>query len=325
MALSDLAVYSEYAYTSMTEVLAQQIALFNAASRGAIQLSLASVQGDYSDEVLWKKISVLVRRRNAYGSGAVTPKKLETLVDTMVKVAAGTPPIEIDPGQFRWIQANPQLAGVIIGQQLAGDALADMLNTGIGIGVAAIGNQAAQVLDVTAEAGDLAKMSFLNLGKAAQKFGDRSDAIACWVMHSTPFHGMYQRNLANEGNLFNYGNVAVMQDPLGKLFVVTDSPNLSLVDAAVDYYPALGLVPGAINIQQNNDFDANESTVNGDENIQRSYQAEWSNNFGVLGFAWDKTNGGKSPNDAALFLGTNWDKYASSVKDTAGVLLKVTG
>jgi hypothetical protein len=321
MALSDLAVYSEYAYAAMTEVLSQQIALFNGATRGGIQLSLAANQGDFNDIAFFKKISGLVRRRNAYGSGAVGSKKLEHLIDTMVKVAAGTPPVEIDPGQFRWIQQDPKLAGAILGQQLAGDALADMLNTSLGIAVAALGTKAANTLDKTAATGNDGLMNFANLGAGAAKFGDRSDAIRAWVMHSTPFFQMYGQNLANSANLFNYSTVNVIQDPMGKLFVLTDSANL-FTDAAADYYNTLGLVDGAVLCQQNNDFDANEESKNGDENIQRTYQAEWSYNVGLKGFSWDKTAGGKSPADAALFTGTNWDQYATSHKDTAGVLLK---
>lgn len=321
MALSDLAVYSEYAYSSMTEVLAQQIQLFNAATNGAINLSLAANQGDFNDVAFFKKISGLVRRRNAYGSGAVSEKNLQMLVDTMVKVAAGTPPVRIDPGMFRWIQQNPEIAGAVLGQQLAGDALADMLNTALGIGVAALGTKTANTLDRTAETGALGTMTFANLGLAAAKFGDRSDAIVAWVMHSTPFFQMYQTNLANAAQLFNYSNVNVIRDPLGKLFVITDSASL-FTDTTADYYNTLGLVNGALAVQQNNDFDAAEETVTGDENIIRKYQAEWSYNMGILGFSWDKTNGGKSPNDAALLTGTNWDQYATSHKDTAGVLVK---
>jgi hypothetical protein len=73
----------------------------------------------------------------------------------------------------------------------------------------------------------------------------------------------------------------------------------------------------------NGDFVQNVQTLNGDENIKRTIQSEWSYNLGIKGYAWDKTNGGKSPNDAALATGTNWDRYATSFKDTAGVLLKV--
>ena len=38
--------------------------------------------------------------------------------------------------------------------------------------------------------------------------------------------------------------------------------------------------------------------------------------------AWDKANGSHSPTDAALFTSTNWDKYSTSIKDLAGVILK---
>jgi hypothetical protein len=100
---------------------------------------------------------------------------------------------------------------------------------------------------------------------------------------------------------------------------MTDSPQL-VVAGSPTMYPVLGLVSGAVSVEQNGDFDANEETKNGDENIVRTYQAEWSYNIGVKGFAWDKTNGGKSPTDAALFTATNWDKYATDNKDVAGVV-----
>ena len=47
MALSDLQVYSEYAYTTFTETLQQQVELFNAATGGALLLSSAAHQGDF--------------------------------------------------------------------------------------------------------------------------------------------------------------------------------------------------------------------------------------------------------------------------------------
>jgi hypothetical protein len=319
MALSDLQVYSETAYASMTEVLQQQVELFNAATGGAITLASAAMQGDFSETAFFKKISGLVRRRNAYGSGAVAAKSLQHLVDAMVKVAAGTPPVRIDPGQFRWIQQNPEVAGAALGQQLAVDTMADMLNTALGAGVAGIGNNAAMVLDRTAETD--ASLSWLVMNLAQAKFGDASSRIVAWVMHSTPLFQLYANNLTNAQQLFNFGNVNVSRDPWGRLLIATDSPAL-FVDATTDYYNTLGLVEGALAVQMNNDFDATEETNTGDENIIRKYQAEWSYNLGLRGYSWDKTNGGKSPNDAALFTGTNWDKWATDNKDTAGVLIK---
>lgn len=321
MALSDLAVFSEYSYAAMTETIAQQIDLFNAASRNTIALAAAAHQGDYSERAFYAKISGLVRRRDAYGSGSVASKKLSHLVDTMVKVAAGTPPVELDPGQFKWIQQNPEVAGAAMGQQLAQDMMADMLNLGIGACYAALSNVSAVIYDATGQTPDT--LTPLHLNKGAQKFGDRSADIAAWIVHSTPMHDFYSNGIANAAQLFTYGTINVISDPFGRVFVVTDSPSLVNPDGAnPDIYHTLGLVPDAIRIDQNNDFTDNTATENGEENIKRTFQAEWSYQLGIKGFAWDKTNGGKSPNDSAILTATNWDKYATSHKDIAGVVVE---
>ena len=72
MALSDLQVYGEYAYTTFTETLQQQVELFNAATGGALMLSSAAHQGDFSQEAFFARIAGgTVRRRNAYGNAVV--------------------------------------------------------------------------------------------------------------------------------------------------------------------------------------------------------------------------------------------------------------
>lgn len=327
MALSDLTVYSEYVYTAMTEVLRQKIDLFNSASGGAIMLGQAPVQGDFSDSVFWARVSGLVRRRNAYGTGTVSEKVMTDLVDTMVKIAAGTPPVRLDPGQFKWIQKNPEEAGAAMGQQIAVETLADLLNTSLGACYAALGQVSAVVKSIMTATppADLLTFGVLNQGQAL--FGDASSQIVAWVMHSKPLFDLYGNALANAERLFNYGNVNVSRDPFGKLLIATDAPGLTFTDTVptpdVAGYAVLGLVPGAIRAMQGNDFTANELALNGGENITRTYQAEWSWTLGIKGFAWDKVNGGKSPADAAVFTATNWDRIATSDKDLAGVVIQV--
>lgn len=318
MALSDLAVFSEYAYSTMTEMQDQQVGLFNAATRGGLVLQSGNHQGDYSDEAMWAKISGLVRRRNAYGSGVVAEKVLEHLTETSVKVAAGTPPVRIDPGMMKWIQRSPEEAGVVVGKQMAEDSIADMLNTAVLVYTAAIGQVANVVYDHSATGA----MSLVALNKGAAKFGDRAGAIVAWVMHSKSAFDIYGEALTNATRLFVFGNVRVIEDGFGRPLVVTDSPNLINTTPTPDVYMALGLTPGAVLVSQNGDFTDNVETKNGDENIIRTYQAEWSYNVGIQGFAWDKTNGGKSPTNAALGTATNWDRYATSDKDLAGVMVK---
>jgi hypothetical protein len=315
VALSDLAVFSEQVNTALTEVLAYQVDLFNAASNGAIVLRAANHSGDYSELAMWAKVNGLVRRRNAYGTGDVAEKTLAQITDTMVKVAAGTPPVRIDPGQFEWINKSPEEAGAVIGQQLAGDTLADMLDTAIICTSAALNGVAALVHDA-----DDGVLEMADYNVAQSKFGDRAGTLAAWIMHSKPLFDLYGAAMANATGLFTFESIQVTRDPFGRVFVITDSP--ALVTAGTpNLYTSLGLVPGAVTVDQNDDFTDNISTVNGKENIVRTYQGEWSYNLGVKGFSWDKTNGGKSPTNAALATSTNWDKYVSSNKDAAGVLI----
>jgi hypothetical protein len=324
MALSDLAVYSEFVYTTFTEVLRQNVALFNSASNNTILLRSASHVGDFSDEVFWAKVDGLVRSRNPYTNGAVSEKNLAQLTDTMVKIARGTPPVRIDPGMLKWIQRSPEEAGAVLGRQLAVDTLADMVNTALGAGVAALEQIPAVYLDITGETVKTMTFGTFNTGQA--KFGDASSQIAAWVMHSKPMFDIYTQALANSEQLFQYGNVQVRRDPFGRTMIVTDSPALTEINVVPDpdvaEYFTLGLTQNAIVVDQNGDFTANEETKNGNENIVKTYQAEWSYELGVKGFAWDKVNGGKAPNDAAIFSSGSWDRTATSHKDLAGVLVR---
>lgn len=325
MALSDLKVYSEYAYSAKTELLDQQLALFNAATGGAFVLRAAATQGDFSEEAFYKAIPGLVRSRNPYGDGAIAQKTLAMSSDTAVKVARGTPEIRMDPHIWQWIQRSPEEAGVVLGQQLAEQAMADMVNTAIGIAVAAIGSQSGLVLDDTTAANGNKPISFIEQTKAVGLMGDRQGSLRTWVMHSGPMTQLYLNALSNVEHLFGWGNTTVARDAQGRLMVITDAPALvtkSTSDTARVAFHSLCLKPGAVMVGEENDWFANEDVKNGSENIVRTYQAQWSVSYGIDGFTWDKDSGGKAPNDAALFAAANWDRTATYLKDLPGVLLK---
>jgi hypothetical protein len=321
MALSDLAVFSEYVYMATTEVITQQTALFNENSNGTMLLRVAENAGDYSDRTFWGSTAGLVRRRNAYGTGSVAEKSLGMLVDTMVKIAAGTPPIRLDPSEMKWIQQDPATRGAALGQQLAKQTMADMVNTAVMIVTAALlGQSGTSVYDGSAVGDGKFTLAMYNEGQ--RLLGDTSDNVVAWLQHSHTIFDVYAANLTNAAHLFTFGNVAIRQDPFGRTIIMADLPALVNLTPTPDVYYTLGLVPGAVEIERNNDYVENTSTVNGTENITSTYQAEWSYNAGVKGFTWDKTNGGKSPTDSALGTSTNWDKIATSYKDLAGILIK---
>ena len=319
MALTNLQVFNQYAYATMQELLSYNINLFNQATKGALVLRGGNNQGDYSDVASYKRISGLVRRRDAYGTGSVSAVDINMLLATAVKVAAGTAPVNIDPHFWQWIQRAPEEAGVVIGRQLAEDTLADMLAASLKSLIAALTTVGATVVyDGTA--------GTLSLGKlvtGSALFGDRADDLACWVIHSKPMFDIFGAALTNANVLFTFGTVKVMQDGFGRPFIITDQTDLVYTSSGTKYH-TLGLAPGGAVIEQNPDFLENIETKNGNENITRTYQAQWSFNLALKGFQWDKTNGGHSPTNAALATGTNWDQYAASIKDLPGIMVNTT-
>lgn len=312
----DLKVFNRQVYLVLTETVAQQVQLFNAASAGAITLiSTSENVGDFAMKASFKAISNLVRRRDVYnGSGAVAEARLQQLQNNSVKVAAGTPPIVWEAAQYAWVQQNPDLAALTIGEQLAVGMVADMLNVAVSGAVAAVSG----VSELNHAAASTP--TFGDLVQGAGKFGDRMGTLAAWVLHSKSMTDLYGSAVANGERLFTYETVNVIQDPFGRRFVMTDSDSLVDTTGAIKYR-LLGLVPGAVMVEQNNDFRANVDSTNGKENIQDSYQSEWSYNLGVFGYSWNIGTGGKAPTSSAIATAANWDKTATSAKDTAGVLV----
>ena len=309
----DLQVFNKQTYTVMTEVADQDVAKFNEASGGAIALFNKPFSGDFNIQSAFKAIGGLVRRRNAYGSGSVNAVRLQEMLNVAVKIAVGTAPVEFEQQQYDWTLRNPELAAVQIGTQLAKARLADMLNAGVAAGVAAISGNSSMVHDASSSA-----PTFDVLNSGAAKMGDRSGSLKAWVVHSATMHKLYSNALTNAERLFAYEGVNVIRDPFGRVFVITDSPALS----SDSVYHTLGLVDNAIVVNDNNDFRAVLDDKTGEENLKTVYQAEWTFGVSVKGYAWDMANGGKSPTDAAIATPTNWDKVATSNKDTAGVLVK---
>lgn len=326
MSLANLQVFQESAYVTRRETLDYNINLFNGATAGGLILRNGDHMGDFSDEAFWAMLKGIVRRRNPRTNGAVPEVNLSMLLQTSVRVGTGTNPVRLDPSWMRWIGKNPEEAGVRFGESLAEDTLLDMVNTAVGSLLAAMANTGGKMNYDGTAVGD-GTMSFRTLNRGAQKMGDAASQIACWVMHSTPWFDIIDSNLQNGDALFSFGNVIVRTDAQGRPFVVSDLPALHHVagaDPATDpeYYTSIGLVPGAVVIEENPDFDQNLVTANGTENLVRTWQSEWSYNLGVRSFTWDKTTGGAAPTNAALLTPANWDRVAENDKSLPAVIIK---
>ena len=320
MSVENRRIFIDYTRGSMTEVLQEQTELFNAATKNGLILRAKKNEGDFSTQTMWAEIASLVKRRDVRGTGNVAALDLTELAEASVKVGASTPPVNIPPAMFTYMNEDPKKGGVIYGEQLAKARLADMLEVGIAAFVAALSAEPKNYLDRKAVGTTL---SVLNEGSA--KLGDAADRISAWLMHSTVLHDIYGTALANQERLFEFGNVRVVSDGFGRPLVMSDNASLLNVNGAaadVNSYNTCGLVAGGVMIDDNGDFYQNIETSNGKENIIRTIQSEWTYNTAVKGFAWDKTNGGTSPNTASIATAANWDRVATDHKNLAGVVIE---
>jgi hypothetical protein len=309
-------VFNEYVMPATLETLDQMLAAFNAASNGAIVLSPDGFTGDFLQQSFFQNLGAAQRRVNRYAAqAAVTPVDLTELQNTTVKVAGGFGPVRYEPSQMTWLQ-RPTVQGIeVASKAFAEILLKDQLNTAIAALVAAITAQAAATNDVSATLG--ITQSALNNSHA--KFGDASQSLVTQVMQGTTWHKLVGQGLANASNLFEAGNVRVV-DILGKTSIVTDAPALAQTGTP-NKEIILSLAAGAALVHDSRDIISNVQTTNGQTRIETTIQVDYSFGLGLKGFTWDAANGGKSPTSAALATGTNWDKTATSIKDTAGVAL----
>ena len=315
MSLSQMQVFNQYFMPATIETLSQMVDKFNAASGGAIRLTTEGFDGDFLQESFYAAIHSAQRRVNRYAAqAAAAATDLSQMKHTTVKVAGGFGPVRFEPSQMTWL-SKPTAEGVEVASRNFAEALLkDQLNAAIAALVAAISNQASATNDVSGSAG----ISYVEMNNAHAKFGDHSGSLIAQVMNGTAYHKLIGINLANATQLFQAANVRVV-DILGKLVVVTDAPAL-YATGTPNKLKVLSLVANAATVSDGRDIISNIQTSNGNTRIETTLQIDYTFGLGLKGYTWDEANGGKSPTDAALATGSNWDLVASDIKQTAGVI-----
>lgn len=318
MSLDYMQVFNQYYQPAIIETLAQMVDKFNEASRGAIRLSTQGFDGDFIQSSFFAALHSAQRRVDRYGTNStVSSTDLTQNKDSGVKVAGGFGPILFEPSQMTWLRKPSGEAIAHISQNFAEAMMSDMLNTSIAALVAAISNQSTAKYDGLGVSPDLG-ISYVTINRSHALFGDHSNSLVTEVMTGSVFHKLIGQNLSNANQLFQAGNVTVV-DILNKAVVVTDAPAL-LEDATPDIEKVLSLVEGAATVYDGSDIITNIETSNGKERIETTFQSDYTFGLQLKGYTWDTANGGKSPSDAELATGSNWDKTATSIKHTAGVV-----
>lgn len=316
MALSQMQVFDKYIMPETIETLAAMVDKFNAASGGAIRLTTEGFTGDFLQESFYSALHSARRRVNRYAAnGAAAVTDLTQVKHSSVKVAGGFGPVRFEPSQMTWLQ-KPTAEGIeVASRNFAESLLQDQLNTAITALTAAIANQGA---DTTVDVSATGPVTYATVNDSHALFGDHSPLLVAQVMDGVQFHRFIAQNIANPGNLFQAGTVRVV-DILGRAVVITDAPALYTAGGA-GKRRVLSLVANAAIVHDGRDIVSNIQTSNGNARIETTLQVDYSFGLGLKGYTWDEANGGKSPDDAALGTGANWDKVATSIKHTAGVL-----
>ena len=315
MSLTQMQVFNEYIMPATVETLAQMVDKFNAASNGTIRLTTEGFSGDFLQESFFAAIHSAQRRVDRYAAqAAASATDLTQLKHSSVKIAGGFGPIRYEPSQLTWLN-KPTSEGIEVASRNFAEAMmADQLNSAIAALVAAISNVAGLTNDVSATAA--VTQGALNNTHAL--FGDASGSLAAQVMTGATYHKLIGQNLTNAGTLFDANNVRVV-DILGKAAIITDAPALYTAGTP-NKAKVLSLAEGAATVFDGSDIISNIETANGQTRIETTMQVDYTFGLGLKGFAWDETNGGKSPTDAEIATGTNWDQVATSIKHTAGVV-----
>lgn len=308
-----LHIFQQQVSTAATELVAQQVQKFNAASGGALIMGGGDHIGDYIERTSWQLIGGLAQRRNAYGSGNVDAQELGQILDRMVKVDGRIGPVSVTPTMMKRLGKNPAEASAVVAAQAAEAMIQDYLNTTCGALLAAIKGNAKMITDLSSADG--VKPSLAGLNKGARPMGDAFSRLLAWVMDGATYNDFIDESLTNANRLFQIGNVNIMQDGLGRRFVISDIPAL----ADGDLQNVLGLTAGAAAVQTTA-LNMLAQPVLGQENLKALMQGEYDYTVGLKGYQWaDATI--KSPTDVQLTTTKNWKKTRTSDKDTAGVLV----
>ncbi|MCF6207687.1 MAG: major capsid protein [Sulfurovum sp.] len=309
-----LKIDNEIVKTAMTEVLMQNVQNFNQGTNGAIILSSHYSMGDMEEYSMLAEIANLVARRDIAADTAAPVKTLSSVDENNVIVYFSTGSIEFKRVDARRYGSDVGAFSVAIGEQIGVGFTNSMLNRGLMAARAAIESQG--VATVVGDGTAVASYTLLNDG--LKLFGDASNSIVSWVMTGAAYHELIGDALTSytidsvAGGIINAGSVG----SLGRPVYVTDSASLAMTTGT----GILGLTAGALKIAETDTRDVFSEIVGGKENLKMRIQAESDVLIGVKGYSYTKT---ANPDDTLLGNKTSWNKVATDIKSTAGILVNV--
>lgn len=307
---SDLIIYNDLAQTAYLERIQDVIDVFNASSNGAIIFDNELIEGDLRKRSFYK-IGGAMEHRDVNSSSTVTGKKIGAAEMVGVKVPFKYGPYETTEEAFKRRARSPEEFSELLGQDYADAVLEGYVQYAMAALMASIGSNADMV----------AAASFATDGKRAltkgmRKFGDRFGRIALWSMDSATYFDMVDQAITEkiyeEAGVVIYGG---QPGTMGKPVLVADSMPAETI---------FGLQAGAVKVTESQAPGFRSYNIDNQENLAIGFRAEGTFNLDLMGYSWKDSTGGVNPNLAAVGAAANWNKYATSNKATAGVLIDLS-
>lgn len=322
---SNFKVYQDEMRGGIVETLTQASNYFNTAG-GAINLSTVSRRGDYAKESFFKSIATIVSRRDTTSVSAATdlPLLMDEIISVKLNRKIGPVTQTYDAFAKIAMDMTPEAFSFLLGNMIGKGMQVEMLNSALRAGRAAL----VQNTDVLYDAGT-GTLTTANLVDGLAKFGDRSNEIVAWVMHSKNWFDLMKHQIGTSANGDIVSGVVVQgANPLtlNRPVIVTDSDALKVAggsgSGAYTDYHVLGLTANGLVVENTETERMVLDEVTGLENLVIRLQGEYAYNLGVKGYKYDTTVG-INPTDTNLGTSTTWDLAKTSYKDVAGVIIQV--
>ena len=306
---SDMVIYPALMQTGYLERKQDNLDVFNAQSAGAVVFVNELVQGDYSASSFYK-IGGSIAHRDVNSDATVAGTKIASDEMVGVKTPWKYGPYQTTEEAFKRRGKSPAEFSMLIGQDMADATAEGFIGYALGSLEAAIRSNAAMVTT-----GELAVDGKKVLTKGLRTMGDKFAKVAIWVMDSAAYLDIVDEAIDNkvyeEAGVVIYGGVP---GTMGKPVLVTD---LCPADTI------FGLNQGAVTIKESQAPATRAYPIEDQENLAIGYRGEGTANVEVLGYKW-KDKAVTNPTQAQLALSTNWEKYATSNKATAGFIIDLT-
>lgn len=322
--VSDFKIYHAEFWAGMNEILQQNTNVFNGASLNTVRMTSGANIGDYRKEAFLKALSNGAQsyRDPTDVATSLTPVKVEMGEHVGVKVRGRIGPVETTLDSWRTVGDDLSTFSFLLGQQTAQGIQEFMLNAAVKAMTATIAENAGTTLNIAALSA-FTELDYDALARALQLMGDKQGRLLSWLGHSQSGNDILREAISSGYSIESVVGAAIASasvPTLNRPFVMTDSPDLASTVESRPAHTVFGLVQDAVDVRMVDTSAIDLLPVHNKPNLIYNLQGEYSFMLEIKGYAW-KVGSGRPTEAADLSTAANWEKVATSDKDTAGIAI----